>query len=279
MSDVHRELECINCTDSPCHPHPLLGVSCSRGTRGCDVPHGERAASAGADRPTPLSGRELAEKHGFKPHGLEPARAWIGEALNRLDAGDDPDSARPLLRQALVELDEQRRERATDERVDGYTYAQIRDELNAHRKIYEAVCELREANDRGLGLDRPRPDIAWRNVLRALDELSMILAHGGHPPNWVPLHCASPEKEYADEGRSDLSGSDARAAKDDEAAQDAQGAPGGEGRPGERTDEADVAGVGTVTDSSGPAPLSAIDIIEAHLRSALEDLEELRRGR
>lgn len=54
-------------------------------------------------RPPPLTGAQLAAKYGFRPHGDEPWRSWVGEALNRLRSGDEPDSAIPLLRQALEE--------------------------------------------------------------------------------------------------------------------------------------------------------------------------------
>ena len=76
---------------------------------GCRIRHDCKvhAVSTPMPSPAPLSGAELAERHGFKPHGLPPAqalgggRAWVSEALSRLESGDDPDSAVPLLREAL----------------------------------------------------------------------------------------------------------------------------------------------------------------------------------
>lgn len=43
----HDERLCVNCKDSPCHPHPLLSTMCSYGTRGCDVHVEERAVVSG----------------------------------------------------------------------------------------------------------------------------------------------------------------------------------------------------------------------------------------
>lgn len=70
-------------------------------------------------------------------------------------------------------------------------------ELETLRVLGDAVLELIAANDESRGLDRPRPDIAWRNVKRAHEAWAKTLLGVAHRPETARPAVAEPPPVHA----------------------------------------------------------------------------------